>query len=77
MLKKFPIKIKEKAVHHYSSWGPYIGYQDKCDLAIYSECLKITESYCEPKSYDFNRVDLIGTTDKRFGVDDYEVYLVN
>ena len=76
-VKKFPIKIKEKSVHHYENWGPYIGYQNRCDLAIDSGCLNNKRSYCEPTSYDFNRVDLIGTTDKNFGVDDYEVYLVN
>jgi len=75
-LKKFPIKIKEQAVMHISSWGPYIGFPDNCDLAIFSRCLKNSKSYCEPKSYDFNRVDLIGSTDKYFQVDDYEVYLV-
>ena len=74
--KKFPIKIKEQAVCHYNAWGPYIGFQDKCDLAIDSSCRNNYYSYCEPKSYDFNRVDLIGSTDRYFKVDDYEVYLV-
>ena len=76
--KKFPIKIKEQAVsHNFKLWGPYIGYMDKCDLAIKSGCLNNKESYCEPTSYEFERVDLIGTSDKHFGVEDYEVYLVN
>ena len=75
--KKFPIKIKEQAVCHYFNWGPYIGYPDYCDLAIHSGCLKNNYSYSEPKSYEFNRVDLIGTNDKYFTVLDYEVYLVN
>ena len=34
-------------------------------------------SYSEPKAYEFNRVNLIGTEDKFFQVDDFEVYLVN
>ena len=76
-MKKIPIKIKEQAVCHYSCWGPYIGYQDNCDLAIHSGCLNNKYSYCNPKSYEFNRVDLIGTTETYFKVKDYEVYLVN
>jgi hypothetical protein len=75
--KKFSIKIKEKAVCHLSNWGPYIGYRNYCDLAINSRCLNNKGSYCEPKSYEFNRVDLIGTIEKYFKVKDYEVYLVN
>ena len=75
--KKFPIKIREKAVCHYNGWGPYIGYKDKCDLAIANGCLKNNVSYCEPNSYEFKRVDLIGTEDRNFNVTDYEVYLVN
>ena len=76
-MKKFPIKIKRQAVRHIIGWGPYIGYLDNCDLAIYSGCLNNKRSYCEPKSYEFNRVDLIGTTEKYFKVKDYEVFLVN
>ena len=76
-LKKIPIKIKDQAVCHYSGWGPYIGYKDHCDLAIDNGCLNKNSSYCDPKSYDFNRIDLIGTNEKEFGVSDYEVYLVN
>ena len=76
-MKKFPIKIKEKAVHHQKYWGPYIGYVDHCDLAISTKCLNNKISYCKPKSYEFNRVDLIGTTEENFKVKDYEVYLVN
>ena len=34
-------------------------------------------SYSEPKAYEFNRVDLIGSEDKYFQVVDYEVFLVN
>ena len=75
--KKFPIKIKEEAVCHYGSWGPYIGYKDYCDLAIHPDCLNNKYSYSIPKSYDFNRVDLIGTNEQKFQVIDYEVYLVN
>ena len=75
-MKKFPIKIKEQAVCHYSNCGPYIGYRNKCDLAIDSRSLKNKESYCEPSSYDFNRIDLIGSQEKQFEVVDYEVYLV-
>ena len=80
-MKKFPIKIKEEAVRHLSNWGPYIGYKDNCDLAIASNCFKNNfldfKSYSKPKSYEFNRVDLIGTTERNFKVKDYEVYLVN
>ena len=75
-MKKFPIIIKEQAVYHMDNWGPYIGYYNYCDLAISTGCLKNKHSYCEPKSYDFNRVDLIGSTNRNFEVDDYEVYLV-
>jgi hypothetical protein len=75
--KKFPIIIKEKAVCHYSNWGPYIGYQESCDLAIKEGCLNNQGSYSVPKSYEFNRIDLIGTEDKNFQVDDYEVFLIN
>jgi len=76
-MKKFPIKMKEYAVNHQSVLGPYIGYPDHCDLAIFSGCLSNKYSYSNPKSYEFNRVDLIGTSEKNFGVKDYEVYLVN
>ena len=77
-MKKFPIKIKEQAVCHlFKFWGPYIGYNNNCDLAISSGCLKNKKSYCKPKSYEFDRVDLIGTTDEKFEVEDYEVFLVN
>ena len=76
-MKKFLIKIKNKAVRHNSLWGPYIGYTDNCDLSIHSGCLNNKGSYCKPKSYEFNRVDLIGTTEENFKVKDYEVYLVN
>ena len=76
-MKKFPIKIKEQAVCHYFNWGPYIGYKEKCDLAIDSGCLKYGTSYCIPTSYEFERVDLIGTSERNFGVEDYEVYLLN
>ena len=78
--KKFPIKIKEQAVCHLNNWGPYIGYKDNCDLAIDSGCLKNNKnnnSYSRPNSYEFNRVDLIGTNEEKFQVIDYEVYLVN
>ena len=76
-MKKFPIKIKEQAVCHFSLWGPYIGYKGHCDLAIFPGCLKNKSSFSNPKSYEFDRVDLIGTNDKYFTVLDYEVYLVN
>ena len=76
-MKKFPIKIKEQAVCHYNAWGPYIGYKEYCDLAIYSGCLNNKDSYSIPNSYEFNRVDLIGTNELKFQVIDYEVYLVN
>jgi len=76
-MKKFSIKIKEQAVRHNSNWGPYIGYANNCDLAINSGCLNNKNSYSKPKSYEFNRVDLIGTTEEKFKVKDYEVYLVN
>ena len=75
-MKKFPIKINEQAVRHIPIWGPYIGYLNKCDLAINSGCLKNKNSYCEPTSYEFERVNLIGNSDKYFVVEDYEVYLV-
>ena len=73
-MKKFPIKIKEKAVVHYDNWSPYIGYPNNCDLAIRCGCLNNNKSYCEPKSYEINRVDLIGTTERNFKVKDYEVF---
>ena len=76
-MKKFPVKIKEQAICHYTNWGPYLGYKDHCDLAISSGCLSNKGSYSNPKSYEFNRVDLIGTSERNFGVKDYEVYLVN
>ena len=75
--KKFGIKIKEKAVCHYSNWSPYIGYPESCDLAIKEGCPKNKQNYCCPKSYEFNRVDLTGSDDKFFVIEDYEVYLVN
>ena len=75
-MKKFPIKIKEQAVYHSAYWGSYIGYPDKCDLAIGPGCLNNKMSYSTPTSYEFERVDLIGTSDRNFGVEDYEVYLV-
>ena len=76
-MKKFPAKIKEQAVCHLANWGPYIGYNNHCDLAINSGCLSNKYSYSDSKSYEFNRVDLIGTSEKYFGVKDYEVYLVD
>jgi len=72
-MKKFSIKIKEQAVRHNLFWGPYLGYQD---IAI-DGSLNNYDNYCKPKSYDFNRVELIGTTEENFKVKDYEVYLVN
>lgn len=77
--KRFPIKIKDKAVFHMDSWGPYIGFVDNCDLAIFSECVKEKnkKSYSMPKSYEFKRIDLIGNEERNFEVSDYEVYLVN
>ena len=75
-LKKFPIKIKEQAVCHLNNWGPYIGFKDKCDLAICNRCLRDKDNYSVPTSYDFNRIDLIGQEEKYFGIEDYEVYLV-
>ena len=75
--KKFPIKIKEHAVCHYSNWGPYIGYKNKCDLAICGNSLKSKCNYSDPNSYDFNRIDLIGTTDRKFKLNEYEVFLVD
>ena len=76
-LKKFKIKEVAHALYHYAKgWGPYIGYKDSCDLAIKSECLSNKKSKCEPTSYEFNREDLIGTKEKYFEVEDYEIYLV-
>ena len=75
--KKFNIIEVDHAVHHYDKgWGPYIGYKDSCDLAIKSECLSNKKSKCDPTSYDFKRVELIGTNEKCFEVEDYEIYLV-
>ena len=75
--KKFKIIEVDHAVHHYDKgWGPYIGYKDSCDLAIKSECLSNKKSKCDPTSYDFKRVELIGTNEKCFEVEDYEIYLV-
>ena len=76
-MKKFPMKMKEYAVNHNFLFGPCLGYSDNCDLAIFPCCLSNTRSYSNPKSYEFNRVDLIGISEKYFGVKDYEVYLVN
>ena len=75
--KKFNIIEVDHAVHHYDKgWGPYIGYKDSCDLAIKSECLSNKKSKCDPTSYDFKRAELIGTNEKCFEVEDYEIYLV-
>ncbi len=75
--KKFNIIEVDHAVHHYDKgWGPYIGYKDSCDLAIKSECLSNKKSKCDPTSYEFKRVELIGTNEKCFEVEDYEIYLV-
>ena len=75
--KKFPIKIKEHAVCHYTNWGPYIGYKNKCDLAICGSSLLGKNNYSDPNSYEFNRIDLIGTTERKFKLDEYEVFLVS
>ena len=76
-MKKFKILDPEHAVFHYGKgWGPYIGRKDNCDLAIKSECLSNKKSYCEPSSYEFKRIDLIGSDEKFFEVKDYEIYLV-
>ena len=76
--KKFPIKIKEEAVcHYYKSWGPYFGYKDICDLGIGSGCLQKKNCICTPKSYKFQREELIGFDEEYFEIDDYEVFLVN
>ena len=76
--KKFHIKIKEEAVcHYYKSWGPYFGYKDICDLGICSGCLQKKNCICQPKSYKFQREELIGIDEKNFEIDDYEVFLVN
>ena len=76
-MKKFKILDPEHAVFHYAKgWGPYIGRKDNCDLAIKSECLSNKKSYCEPSSYEFKRIDLIGSDEKFFEVKDYEIYLV-
>ena len=76
-MKKFKILDPEHAVFHYAKgWGPYIGLKDNCDLAIKSECLSNKKSYCEPSSYEFKRIDLIGSDEKFFEVKDYEIYLV-
>ena len=75
--KKFPIKIKEHAVCHYTNWGPYIGYKNKCDLAICGSSLLGKNNYSDPNSYEFNRIDLIGTTERKFMLDEYEVFLVS
>ena len=75
--KKFPIIIKEHAVCHYTNWGPYIGYKNKCDLAICGSSLLGKNNYSDPNSYEFNRIDLIGTTERKFKLDEYEVFLVS
>ena len=76
-MKKFKILDPEHAVFHYAKgWGPYIGRKDNCDLAIKSECLSNKKSYCEPSSYEFKRIDLIGSDEKFFEVKDYEIYLL-
>ena len=76
-LKTFKIIEVDHAVHHYDKgWGPYIGYKDSCDLAIKSGCLSNKKSKCTPTSYDFKREELIGSNEKCFEVEDYEIYLV-
>ena len=72
--KKFPIKIKEKAVYHPDFWGPFFG---KGDLRIFSKGLNSKKNYSEPYSYEFKREDLIGTEEINFMLDEYEVFLVN
>ena len=73
-MKKFPIKIKEKVVCHIDFWCPYFG---KGDLAIFSKGLSGKKNHSEPNSYGFKREDLIGTEERNFMLDEYEVFLIN
>ena len=75
--KKFPIKIKEPAVCHLSFWGPYFGNKNKSDLKINTKGLSGKRNLSEPNSYEFERKDLIGTEERNFMLDEYEVFLVN
>ena len=74
IMKKFPNKIKEKAVCHIDFWGPYFG---KGDLAVFGEGLSGKKNLSEPYSYEFRREDLIGTEERNFILDEYEIFLVN
>ena len=74
--KKFPIKIKEQAVCHYESSGPFIGKNDDADLGIRNKCLQYPNYQCHPNSYEFKTKDLIGTEIPFFLIE-YEVFLVN
>ena len=74
--KKFPIKIKEQAVCHYESSGPFIGKNGDADLGIRNKCLQYPNYQCHPNSYEFKTKDLIGT-DIPFFLIEYEVFLVN
>ena len=73
--KKFPIKKNEKDLFYNEKVGPSFGAEGS-DLTISSGCLKNKDSFCEPKSYKFDRFELIGTKEKNFEVEDYEVYEV-
>ena len=73
--KKFPIKKNEEDLFYNKKVGPSFGSEGS-DLTISSGCLKNKDSFCEPKSYKFDRFELIGTKEKNFEVEDYEVYCI-
>ena len=73
--KQFPIKKNEEDLFYNKKVGPSFGSEGS-DLTISSGCLKNKDSFCEPKSYKFDRFDLIGTKEKNFEVEDYEVYCI-
>ena len=71
--QKFRIKNKEFPVSNSRLFGPHFGIND---LRISSHCLS-KASFCKPRTFNFDTINLIGINDKNFEVEDYEVYLVN
>ena len=70
--QKYRIKNKEFPVSNSHFYGPHFGIND---LRISSQCLSKV-SFCKPRIFNFDRINLIGTNDKNFEIEDYEVYLV-
>ena len=77
-MKIFPIKKGEPAFFHNSNiYGPCFWGNPNPDLSInFNPQKSKNENSCEPKSYEFQRVDLIGTGDINFKISKYEVYSV-